>query len=86
MKKITTGSPKSFLITALKRMTRPLEIYFLHSFFFKMRKILPLHAFRRHGYVVASSGSGKSELIKILLYRELVKNNPKSSVIVMDPH
>jgi DNA helicase HerA-like ATPase len=51
-----------------------------------MRKIIPLHAFKKHGYIVASSGSGKSELIKILIYRELVNTNPNSSVIVIDPH
>ncbi|MBU0673153.1 MAG: ATP-binding protein [Proteobacteria bacterium] len=51
-----------------------------------MRKILPLHAFKRHGYIVASSGSGKSEFIKVLLYRELIKKNPNNSIIVIDPH
>jgi len=41
---------------------------------------------QEHGYLVASSGSGKSELIKVLLYRELILKEPKSSVIVIDPH
>ena len=86
MKRSKTEIMLTHLTHFLKWLYRPFQIYSLHTFYFRMRKILPLHAFKKHGYIVASSGSGKSEFIKVLLYRELIKKNPKSSVIVIDPH
>ena len=67
----------------LKRSRNKLK---LNQFLRKLNKHLPTHALKKHGYLVASSWSGKSELIKLLIYRELIKQKPKEAVILLDPH
>lgn len=51
----------------------------------KLSAMLPLKALFSHSYVVAPSGTGKSELLKHIFYR-LQKKYPKYSLILIDPH
>ena len=67
----------------LKRSRHKLK---LKQFLHKLNKHLPTNGLKKHGYLVASSWSGKSELIKLLVYRELIKPEPKEAVILLDPH
>lgn len=42
---------------------------------------------RRHQYIVAGTGNGKSEYIKVLIWEELRKPVKKqSAVVLLDPH
>lgn len=54
------------------------------SFFYRNRLLLPIQDRKAHTIVVGSSGSGKSELLKSMLYRD-VKDNSVSTVLI-DPH
>ena len=63
-----------------------LKKFQLRKFLRKLNKHLPTHSLKKHGYLVASSWSGKSEFIKLLVYRELIKAKPKEAVILLDPH
>ena len=57
----------------------------LGSFFFASRRFsIPDKARKMHTYIVAGSGSGKSELFKSLIYLDWLKG--KSSVVVIDPN
>ena len=57
----------------------------LGSFFFALRRFrIPEKARQKHTYIVAGSGSGKSELLKSLIRVHLLKR--KSSIIVLDPN
>lgn len=58
------------------------------SFFLKqLRARVPERVRKKHSYIVAESGSGKSELIKALIYPEVQKiNKPTRSIILIDPH
>lgn len=40
---------------------------------------------KRHSYITGQSGSGKTELLKILIHHYITKN-PHSAVILLDPH
>ena len=62
------------------------KIFQLKWFLRQLNKHLPTYALKKHAYLVASSWSGKSELIKLLVYRELIKPKPKEAVILLDPH
>lgn len=44
---------------------------------------IPIEAFRKHMYGVGMTGSGKSELLKVLVAK--LKANPRATVIVIDP-
>jgi hypothetical protein len=52
----------------------------------RLKKLTPLSSFKKHGYIVASSGSWKSELIKALILPELLHKQPKNAVVIIDPH
>ena len=61
----------------------------------RLKKMMPLSVLKRHGYIVAKSGSGKSELLKLLLLVIKLRNkrftpwfsiHPKRTCIVLDPH
>lgn len=41
---------------------------------------------QRHVYISGKTGSGKSELIKQLIYQEICQSKPKSAVVLLDPH
>lgn len=59
------------------------------KFFFgelgKLSALLPLKKIRQHTLVVAPSGTGKSELLRVLFFR-LQKKYPKFTMIMIDPH
>jgi hypothetical protein len=59
-----------------------------YAFFLKqLRARIPLQERKKHSYLVAKTGSGKSELLKVVIYNE-IKNlaNASSSIILIDPH
>lgn len=66
------------------------EIPVLHEFFFKTKLpvYFPTSALKRHSYILAQSGSGKSEIAKLLLYdlQRRSKDNRSKSLIVIEPH
>lgn len=54
------------------------------SFFFADKIYLPLSEKKRHVFIVATNGSGKSEAIKYLIFQEF--KHDKTGVILIDPH
>lgn len=54
------------------------------SFFFADKIHLPYNDKKRHTFIVASNGSGKSELMKYLIFQEF--KHDKTGVILIDPH
>jgi len=68
---------------AIKKFFQKWQFFIFLS---RLNKILPLSAFKKHGYIVASSWCGKSEFIKTLIYREILEKHPSSAIIVIDPH
>ncbi len=59
----------------------------LSSFFFTRLKFrLPESARKKHTYILGGSGSGKSELMKVLMYPYISKKDRKETVILFDPH
>jgi Type IV secretion-system coupling protein DNA-binding domain len=54
------------------------------SFFFADKIHLPYNDKKRHTFIVASNGSGKSELIKYLIWQEF--KHDKTGLILIDPH
>lgn len=52
-----------------------------------LRTKIPIRELKRHGYICGATGSGKSELMRLLLYR-LVNDSKNSeySVVLIDPH
>lgn len=54
------------------------------SFFFAEKIHLPYSDKKRHTFIVASNGSGKSELMKYLIFQEF--KHEKTGVILIDPH
>jgi DNA helicase HerA-like ATPase len=60
---------------------------FNHFFFRSITAYIPFEAFKRHAYIVGGSGSGKSELIKLLVHSIIhTKSAQKFGSIVLDPH
>ncbi len=57
------------------------------NFFFggRLKAYLPLPKLKMHSYIVAPTGSGKSELIRAIFY-ELQKKYDKFSFVLIDPH
>ena len=56
----------------------------INAFFSLYRLELPTEDREAHTIIIAGSGSGKSELIKTMLYRDF--KNPKISTVLIDPH
>ena len=54
------------------------------SFFFADKIHLPYNDKKRHVFIVASNGSGKSELMKYLIWQEF--KHDKTGLILIDPH
>lgn len=60
---------------------------FWRSFFFtRLQWRIPESARKKHSYIVAGSGAGKSELIKVLILSFIRKKIRKETVILLDPH
>jgi hypothetical protein len=59
----------------------------LSRFFFESYRTLPIEEAdrERHTYIVGGSGSGKTELIKVLLHHYLARNTAPA-LVVIDPH
>lgn len=76
----------SILRKILWYLYHPIQKIYLYYFYFKLSRLLPLYAFKKHWYIVSSSWWGKSEFIKLLFYRELITKKPKGSLILIDPH
>lgn len=56
-----------------------------YKFFLKpLQAKLPLGARKKHTYVVAQTGSGKSELLKMLVHGDIEAKN--RAVVIIDPH
>ena len=53
------------------------------SFFFADKIHIPYNERKRHSFIVASSGSGKSELIKYLIWQDFKHSN--TALILIDP-
>lgn len=49
---------------------------------------VPITAMKKHTYISGRSGSGKSELMKLLFYhlQKLSQKSSQYSLILMDPH
>ena len=49
---------------------------------------LPYTSFMRHTYFLSKSGSGKSELLKLITYEMMrsSSNNSNKSIVLIDPH
>lgn len=62
----------------------------LHEFFFanKIKQFFPIASLKRHAYILAGTGGGKSELIKYLFYRlqERSHNDNSNSLVLIEPH
>jgi hypothetical protein len=61
-----------------------LRIDVFKEFFIGNQLNLPIEDREAHTIIVAGSGSGKSELIKTMIYRDL--KNPHVSTVLIDPH
>lgn len=59
-------------------------------FIFRLNLVIPFSSRKKHTYIVAGSGSGKSEFIKVLILSVLSKISGKNSkaetVFLLDPH
>jgi len=52
-----------------------------------MKKHIPIRALKKHAYISGSTGSGKSEFIRLLFYRLARESMPKKySLVLIDPH
>jgi len=56
----------------------------LNPFHASFEKILPIEDRYKHTYITGKTGSGKSELLKTLMYRDILNEN--SSIILLDIH
>jgi hypothetical protein len=58
----------------------------LRRFFYRRLPVLiPEDARKRHSYIIGQSGSGKSELLKVLL-NAYVREGVKAGLVLIDPH
>lgn len=59
----------------------------LSGFFFtRLAFRIPEEARKKHTYILGGSGSGKSELLKVLMYPYIRQQPRRSTVILFDPH
>lgn len=57
--------------------------FFLH----RLKKLIPIRELKKHAYISGSTGSGKSELMRLLFYRIARESRPKKySLVLIDPH
>ena len=64
--------------------TNPITPFFFEDIGFK----LPINELKRHSFLVAKSGSGKSEILKSLFYQlqKYSRHDNSCSLILIDPH
>jgi hypothetical protein len=59
----------------------------LPDFFFKpITAYVPFSHFNRHAYIVGGSGSGKTELLKLIAHNILTNKKTAQNLVVIDPH
>lgn len=75
---------ESYLTSLCENSFEPLLNAFF-SQFAKLSALLPLDKLKRHTYLCSPTGTGKSELMRVLFHR-MVKKYPKFSFILIDPH
>jgi len=74
-------------ILGWKNYFRSLDKGITHFFFRPITAFLPFDAFKRHAYILGGSGSGKSELIKLIMHHIITaKSAQKYGAVVIDPH
>lgn len=78
------GTPFRKLLTEVFYHNQGYYIQHIENFFSKYRLELPKEDREAHTIIIAGSGSGKSELIKTMIYKDL--KNPHVSTILIDPH
>jgi len=83
---MTKQNFKKIITNLIRALVWPFQKLYLNLFLYKLNSYSPIQSFKKHGYIVASSWSGKSEFIKLLVYREIKKRKVSNSVIVIDPH
>lgn len=77
----TKGANQAYLAYLAKNVSD------LSGFFFtRLRFRLPEAARKKHTYILGGSGSGKSELMKVLMYPYISKKARQETVILFDPH
>ncbi|MDX2133595.1 MAG: DUF87 domain-containing protein [Saprospiraceae bacterium] len=69
-------------VQALMKANLSVMSFFLGG---RLKAYLPLPKLKMHSYIVAPTGSGKSELIRAIFY-ELQKKYEKFSFVLIDPH
>lgn len=90
--KLATAAPPGIISTACGqvlsfawRLIRKRLPVWRSFFLFRLRLRIPEKHRRRHTYILGRSGSGKSELLKLLTY-DCLKRPDHCSIVVLDPH
>ncbi len=78
------NSSKECYIEVIQNELQIGEMEGLQLIFNNLQAKIPINCFKTHAYISGSTGSGKSELMKLLLYRLI--NNSDATIIVIDPH
>lgn len=73
---------------ALQYCVQNREMKGLQYFMGKMSYELPLDDLKRHAYISGSTGSGKSQLLRIIFYwlHAMSRRDSSMSVVLLDPH
>lgn len=83
--------PNSIVFTLLKivstyfwRRVHGWLLSFRWIYFWQMNRWIPEASLERHAYIIGGTGSGKSELLKVLAYRLI--QDPNKALVFIDPH
>ena len=71
------------ILAFLKKLPWDIFIYF---FFNKLSRLISFEDLLTHGYILAKTRSGKSELIKMIFLWLFRKSGKKTSFVIIDPH
>jgi len=74
------ATPQGYMDYLKKNLPHNIYKFYLKPLFAK----LPIDERKKHTYVVAQTGSGKSELLKMLAYGDIEARN--RAVVIIDPH
>lgn len=70
-----------------KRLVTECPLPSSHFFSIPLKFYVPREPFKRHAYITGGSGSGKSELIKLLVHHQLKESMKNwTGAVVIDPH